>query len=219
MPRLRVVLLALTALIASVAVAVGLRCHAADQALAAGTAREPGVVDIRFAQFMSQHHDQAIRMAQALLDAPAGDAVQLARGISTQQLLELGEMRGWLKLWGQSSVPESRSMDWMLLSDTAPDAILRQYLLECSRSAAGMPGMATRAELLQLGQAQGRDREHLFLTLMQRHHEGGLPMARFAARNARLPVVRELASRMVGEQVQELAAIQVMQARLAAAGP
>lgn len=183
----------------------------------ASAAREPGVVDIRFAQFMAQHHDQAILMAQGLLDGPADGAGQLARAVFAQQLLELGEMRGWLRLWGQSSVPESRSMDWMLLSDAPPDASLRQYLLDCQRSAAGMPGMASAAELAQLRQAEGIERERLFLTLMRRHHEGGLPMARFAARYARLPVVRELASRIVGEQVEEIAAIQVMQARLESA--
>ena len=102
----------------------------------------PGPVDIGFAQFMSLHHQQAIGMAQLMLDERPSPLAPLARSIAYTQLLELGEMRGWLRLWNQALVPEKRSMDWMLQGSRAPDEALLQYLLDCQRSPTGMSGLA-----------------------------------------------------------------------------
>lgn len=164
----------------------------------------PGPVDIGFAQFMSLHHQQAIGMAQLMLDERPSPLATLARGIAYTQLLELGEMRGWLRLWNQALVPEKRSMDWMLQGSTAPDEALLQYLLDCQRSPTGMSGLATDADVDRLRHLDGRARDEHFLRLMLAHHQGGVPMARFAAVEARVPVIRELAARIVLEQSQEI---------------
>ena len=168
---------------------------------------EPGPVDIGFAQFMSLHHQQAIGMAQIMVDRkPVG----LAHAMAYAQLEELGQMRGWLLLWEKPLQPATRSMDWMLLGSTPPDAELSRYLLDCQRSPTGMPGLATPEELNRLRQLQGTARDRLFLTLMLAHHEGGIPMARFAAEQARLPVVRQLATRIVMDQAQETMRMRIM---------
>lgn len=179
----------------------------------------PGPVDIGFAQFMSLHHQQAIGMAQLMLDGRPSPLATLARSIAYTQLLELGEMRGWLRLWNQALVPEKRSMDWMLQGSTAPDEALLQYLLDCQRSPTGMSGLATDAEVDGLRQLDGRARDEHFLRLMLAHHQGGLPMARYAATEARVAAVRELASRVVVEQSQEIHRILLtLQALTAAPG-
>ncbi|KLL13157.1 DUF305 domain-containing protein, partial [Protofrankia coriariae] len=78
-----------------------------------------------------------------------------------------------------------------------------------------MPGMATDAELAQLSTTQGRELDVLFLTLMIRHHRGGIAMAQYAAAQAQEANVRALARAMVINQAVE---IDQMQADLRALG-
>lgn len=169
---------------------------------------EPGPIDVGFAQSMILHHQQAIGMAQLMIDGrPPG----MAHAIAFAQLEELGQMRGWLRLWNQPpQLAGKPSMDWMLLGNEPPGPELARYLLDCQRSPTGMTGLATNEQLNALRHAQGRERDRQFLALMLAHHEGGIPMARFAAEQARLPAVRELAGRVVMEQSQEISRIQFM---------
>ena len=185
--------------------------HAARSALAA---TRPGTVDIGFAQFMGLHHQQAIGMSQLLLDGRPTRLAGLARSIAGAQLLELGEMHGWLRLWGKPLLPATRSMSWMLSGDAPPDPQLSRYLLDCQRSATGMVGLPSDAALNRLRELEGRARDEHFLKLMLAHHEGGVPMVRFAAQQAQLPAVRDLATRIILEQSREIAQIQLMLAAL-----
>lgn len=181
------------------------------------SAVQGGALDIGFAQSMSLHHQQAIGMAQLLLDGRPTALGALARGIAATQGVELGEMRGWLRLWQAPLQRAARDMDWMLLGRDPLDPELRRYLLDCRQSAAGMNGLATLAELETLRATEGRARDKQFLRLMLAHHEGGLPMARFAAREASLAVVREMAARVVLEQSEEITRIRRMLQALAMA--
>lgn len=167
-------------------------------------ASEPGPIEIGFAQHMSQHHDQAVAMADLYLHGEGGELRGVASQIQRTQLLELGQMRGWLRLWDESLVPASRSMNWMLAGAAAPDKSLRAYLLDCERSSGGMPGLASVGEMRALATATGRQRERLFLQLMIAHHQGGLPMLDFVVREAKLPAVQELATRMLADQSREM---------------
>ncbi|MFF7363016.1 DUF305 domain-containing protein [Streptomyces sp. NPDC008125] len=67
-----------------------------------------------------------------------------------------------------------------------------------------MAGMATRAELKQLGAARGRAAEVLFLQLMTDHHKSGIAMARSCAERCAVPAERRLAQGMVDAQQAEL---------------
>lgn len=185
-------------------------CTQIHQARAARQAQAPGAVDIGFAQSMSLHHQQAIWMSQQLLDGRPTALATLARTLLAAQLLELGEMRGWLGLWGQPlrrSVPD---MDWMLLGDAPLEPDLARYLLDCQRAPTGMVGLASLAELDRLRTSTDLSRDEYFLRLMLAHHEGGIPMARFAAAQARLAVVRDLATRIALEQSREIGQIRQM---------
>lgn len=202
------------AVLAAAAVRLPWRTPDAKTALQA-----PSPVDIGFAQSMSLHHQQAIGMAQMMLDGRPTPLASMARSIATAQLVELGEMRGWLRIWGQPLQRPARDMGWMLLGERPPDAALSQYLLDCQRSPTGMAGLASDADLARLRRLEGRERDALFLALMRAHHEGGLPMARFAAAEAQHPVVRQLARRVVLEQSEEVVRILRTQQALMAAGP
>ena len=170
----------------------------------------PGPVDVGFAQSMIAHHDQAVTMAQIVLGDGSSKVSGLARTILTKQLLEIGQMRGWLALWGKPILPATRGVDWMLLGKTTPDEALAKYLLECRTSNGSMPGLATSEELNTLRSSSGPARDRLFLQLMLRHHQGALPMARFAIDNAGIPAVRSLAAEIVFEQSGELASMALL---------
>ena len=192
---------ALLLLLAGVGLGAGWQRHAesAPTGLPA-----PGAVDIGFSQFMRSHHDQAIVMTQILLAHGATRLDGLARSIQSAQLIEIGEMKGWLLLWGKPLLPSKSTMDWMLLGRHPPDAGLTRYLADCRAAPGGMPGIATSEELNRLRALDGDARDRLFLELMTRHHQGALPMAGFAAVNAESAVVRSLAAQMQMQQIEEL---------------
>jgi uncharacterized protein (DUF305 family) len=169
----------------------------------------PGAVDIGFAQSMRSHHDQAVVMARIVLDHGATRLPGLARSIRDAQLVEIGELKGWLLLWNKPLLPSSSGMDWLLLGKKPPDAVLRQYLVDC-RAAGGMPGLASSEELNRLRGLDGDERDRLFLQLMIRHHQAALPMAHFAALNADLQVVRTLAAQIEVQQTEELGAMALL---------
>ncbi|MDM4769952.1 DUF305 domain-containing protein [Solimonas sp. SE-A11] len=199
------------ALLAAAGYAYGLRASP-PQALG------PSAVDVGFAQFMRSHHDQAIVMTEILLADRSSKLAGMASAMQAAQLIEIGQMKGWLLLWDKPLLPASDSMDWMLLGQQPPSEALNRYLIACRNSPGGMPGLATAEELQRLHTLQGDERDRLFLQLMVKHHQGGLPMAQFAVDNARAPAVRLLAAQMVVEQTREMATMALM-ARRASPAP
>lgn len=191
------------ALLAMLGYALGLRAAPPDTAA-------PSAIDIGFAQFMRGHHDQAIVMTEILLADRSSTLATLASRMQTTQLIELGQMKGWLQLWDKPLLPATDSMDWMLLGENPPDEALSRYLIACRNSPGGMPGLATVEELQRLRALRGEARDRLFLQLMLKHHQGGLPMAQFAAHNARTAAVRTMAAQMMVEQTQELATMAML---------
>ena len=149
-------------------------------------------VDAGFARDMSTHHTQATIMAGYERDHTANAALKLlAYDIETSQSVELGEMTGWLDSWGltrESSIPQ---MAWMgHAGHLGSDGL--------------MPGMATPAQLTTLETLTGRKLDILFLQLMIRHHQGGLPMAQYALTHATQPYIQNVAQKMITVQSNEI---------------
>ena len=158
----------------------------------------PSAVDIGFAQDMARHHAQAVQMSDIALTHDASPTVQsFARQILTAQAREMGVMQGWLRLWGAPQLPSGRAMTWMHASHAMDH--------ETQSMSGLMPGMATQAQLNRLDQLSGASFDAEFVKLMTRHHEGGIEMASYASRHARLGVVRSLAASMMKDQTQEIA--------------
>ncbi|MCE6997929.1 DUF305 domain-containing protein [Saccharothrix sp. S26] len=160
-------------------------------------------VDVGFSQDMSAHHLQGVQMANIARERTADPAIeQLAFDISSTQLEQVGRMKGWLFLWGfpeQSS--DGRHMWWMTSSTHGHSA---------GGSGAGsadpeqaMPGMASPQEIAKLRTLSGVEFDVYFLQLMLRHHQGGAPMAEYAATHAGQNVVRTLADNMLKSQTGE----------------
>jgi uncharacterized protein (DUF305 family) len=168
-------------------------------------------VDVGFAQDMSVHHRQAVLMAGLARDRSADPAIRLlAFDIETNQLQQIGQMQGWLSLWNAAPLPTGWYMTWM--SDESMPG-MSGMAHGGSSEAAGvttMPGMASPTDLEQLRAATGAQFDVLFLQLMLRHHQGGLPMAEYAQERAHEPYVRLLAGNMAAVQSADIINIEQM---------
>lgn len=168
-----------------------------------------GPVDIGFAQDMSLHHEQALTMARMAIVRGSPRVKLLAQGIVDQQLKEIGYLQGWLMLWGRPSVADAADMVWMKQAyarSPRRDPAYDQFIESCVKGE-GMPGAATAEELasLEAMDASTARFDQVFLSLMIRHHQGAVVMARFAAEYAELEAVKGVARAMAAEQRQEMA--------------
>ena len=156
-------------------------------------------VDVGFAQDMSQHHQQAVQMASWERDHTTDPALkQLAFDIETTQLQQIGQMQGWLALWGAPlDSPGGRHMAWMSSPDHA------HGVATSSSGVDTMPGMATSDQLRALRASSGPQLDVLFLQLMLRHHQGGVVMLQYGVDHASVPEVRNLAAQMLSAQTSE----------------
>ncbi|MFE7422680.1 DUF305 domain-containing protein [Rhodococcus sp. NPDC057529] len=164
---------------------------------------EAGSVDVGFAQDMSVHHSQAVEMSAIALANATDPAVRsLAYDILTTQQNQLGQMQGWLALWDQPALPSGGYMGWMGSehSDGHTHGTAENSHMG---SMSKMPGMASSEDMAALRQATGPAVDVLYLQLMLRHHQGGLPMMEYAAQHASEDAVRSLAQTMVDTQQSE----------------
>jgi uncharacterized protein (DUF305 family) len=149
-------------------------------------------VDVGFARDMGAHHAQAVEMAELLRDRTDDEDFRvLAADIALTQQSQIGQMRGWLDVWGRPPTSVEQPMRWM--GHEVPEG---QVMV--------MPGLATDAQLDELASLRGHDAEQLFLQLMIRHHEGGIDMASYAADHAEVSFVRTVAQGMVESQTAEI---------------
>jgi uncharacterized protein (DUF305 family) len=154
-------------------------------------------IDTGFAADMIDHHDQAVQMSLLAIGNAESPAVrQLAVEIATAQRREGGMLIQFLKDRGiDQTDPQRTVMSWM--DEPTPHD--------------RMPGLATPQELVDLTNASGPETDRLFVTLMLRHHEGGIHMAEFAAAHAESQAIRDLAAKMVVDQQHEISDLTALQ--------
>lgn len=148
-------------------------------------------VDTGFLHDMREHHEQAVQMSFIFRTRPDTDPGlrTIARSIIVGQSLEVGRMIQFLQSFGETEARDAEvSMLWMGMT-AAPGQ---------------MPGMATEDELNELGAAEGRDADELFVRLMVEHHIGGVEMAEFAAENGENERVMRMAAGMAAAQRDEI---------------
>ncbi|WP_431956028.1 DUF305 domain-containing protein [Nocardia lijiangensis] len=161
---------------------------------------DPTAVDVGFAQDMSAHHAQAVEMAGiALLRSTDNDVRRLAYDIMTTQQNQVGRLQGWLQLWNKPAQGAEGFMGWM----SEPGGHGHGGGHQMTEPMATMPGMATQEELAALRQAPVPEADVIFLRLMLRHHQGGMPMMEYAAQHAATTAVRTLAASMADTQQAE----------------
>ena len=171
----------------AVVAVIGLLFVAAARWATADDGVEPfGNADIGFMQDMIDHHQQALEISNAYLDAnPDGAAAPYAREVIWFQERDIARMDSWLAEAGMTrGAPDRQAMGWMDM----PTAVEQ------------MPGMQTQATIDQLGQATGAEADRLFFEIMTEHHLGGAHMADAAAAGARRSEIREFAEKMAYNQ-------------------
>ncbi len=170
------------------------------------TASPPtSAVDEGFLQDMSDHHDQAVRIAQAELTHGSDPVVRdFAMEVLLFQRRELGIMQTYQQERG------------ILAADYDPERLTMAWM-DMPRPLSAMNGMATPEQLADLDAARGVDADKLFLQLMMEHHRGGVHMATYAADHAADQKIVVLAQRMARNQAAEIDEYQVVLDRLEAA--
>lgn len=138
--------------------------------------------EVRFVREMTQHHAQAVDMATRLRERTDDRTLRsLTLDILLSQQEQIGQMRGWLTLWGLPWGGEGMSAEH-----------------------ARMMGMATPEELNRLDTLPLPDAEAHFLRLMIRHHQGALSMVEPALGDRIRPEVRTLARQIQATQGGEI---------------
>ncbi|GAB3972241.1 DUF305 domain-containing protein [Streptomyces sparsus] len=153
---------------------------------------QPNAADFTFMTMMIEHHEQALVMAELAEKHAEGDRVgKLADRIRAAQKPEITMMRAWLK----------RNH-----ADRRPDA----HGGHGGHGHETMPGMATKAQLAELGKARGEEFDRLFLRLMVTHHEGAVTMAKDVLTGGNDVTVEEMATEIAAQQSAEVARMRAL---------
>jgi len=157
-------------------------------------------VEAGFARDMATHHAQAVDLATLVRDRSENAEIrQLALDIMLTQQAQIGQMQGWLAVWGLPIASVVPAMTWMDMP--SPER---------------MPGMATPQEINQLRTLHGVEADTLFLQLMIPHHQAGVAMAEGILARTQQSEVRALAQSIVYSQQSEIAYMQALLTRIGA---
>jgi uncharacterized protein (DUF305 family) len=137
---------------------------------------------------MSVHHAQAVEMAEIVRDKTESDEIRtMAADMALTQQGQIGQMQGWLDVWGLPATGTEPAMSWM------------GHPIE-----GRMPGMASPQEINRLRNAPPDEADRLFLQLMIPHHRAAVPMAEAALESTDRPEVQRLANAIVASQEGEI---------------
>ncbi len=138
--------------------------------------------EVRFVRGMIQHHAQAVDMATRIRERSRDAAVRtLALDILLSQQEQIGQMRGWLTIWGRPWGGQGMSA---------------QHALSM--------GMASPGQVAALDTLAPARADVTFLQLMTRHHQGALQMTAPAVGAGVRPEVQALARQIQASQGAEI---------------
>lgn len=152
---------------------------------------EFNAADLAFTNEMIMHHQQAIEMADLVLDEDGvdPDVVTLAENIKAAQQPEIDLMQSWLEAWGEPTM-NTGDLDGM------------------DHGGAGM--MMSDDDMSALDAANGAEANSLFLEQMIVHHQGAIDMAEQEIENGKNPDAMEIAKKIVDDQTAEIQKMQEM---------
>jgi uncharacterized protein (DUF305 family) len=158
--------------------------------------RAPGndSAEAGFARDMMVHHAQAVEMAEIVRAKTESNEIRiLASDTALTQQAQIGQMQGWLGVWGLPITGTEPAMAWM-----------------GHPTQGRMPGMATPEEVNRLRNAPPEEADAMFLRLMIPHHQAAVPMAEAILKETDRPEVERLASAIVASQRTEIATMRDM---------
>ncbi|APH02264.1 DUF305 domain-containing protein [Janibacter indicus] len=157
--------------------------------------------DVDFLQDMIVHHAQAVVMGDIVKGRLTDKSVRgIASRISDEQKPEMKGMSTTLRSWGEKVPIEASNPGGSGHGAHADHA--------------GMPGMATRAQLDELRRAKGADVDRLYLDLMVTHHEGALEMCKTLGKKGSDERTGELGDDIHVTQTKQIAQMKDMRRRL-----
>jgi len=156
--------------------------------------------DETFVTMMIPHHQQAIEMADLVLNKEGIDprVTELAQQVKEAQGPEIERMLAWLGDWGVEYDPNRNSMEGM-----------DHGSMDMSGD-----GMMTADDMSALENADGAEASRLFLDQMIVHHVGAVDMARAALQDGQHPDVLELAQQVVDDQTAEISVMEELLTQL-----
>jgi uncharacterized protein (DUF305 family) len=158
--------------------------------------RAPGndSAEAGFARDMMVHHAQAVEMAEIVRAKTESNEIRiLASDTALTQQAQIGQMQGWLGVWGLPITGTEPAMAWM-----------------GHPTQGRMPGMATPEDVNRLRNAPPEEADAMFLRLMIPHHQAAVPMAEAILKETDRPEVERLASAIVASQRTEIATMRDM---------
>jgi uncharacterized protein (DUF305 family) len=147
--------------------------------------------DVTFAQQMIVHHRQAVAMSELAASRAHSLKVKgLAAKIKADQGPQIIRMSAWLRAWGQQvPAPTASGMPGMHQP---------------------MPGMMSSGEMAKMMAASGPAFDRLFLTMMIRHHEGGVQMAKTERLHGEYGPARAMAQSIIASQTTQIAQMKTL---------
>ncbi|MEU1906013.1 DUF305 domain-containing protein [Streptomyces hygroscopicus] len=194
----RAAVAAATVVTALVLAACGAGSSAADAPTATPTTSAPrsapagryNRADVAFAQRMIPHHRQAIAMADLARERASSPKVKaFARKVHKEQQPEIRTMTTWLKAWGEQ-VPRG--------------------IEGAGHNPSATPGMMSTHQMHRLKGALGSAFDTMFLTMMIKHHQGTVDMAKSEQRHGPYGPAKALAADIVTTQTAEIAQMRTM---------
>ena len=147
--------------------------------------------DVMFASQMIPHHQQAVEMADsALRKATTADVKKLATAIKAAQDPEIKLMSGWLTAWGKP-VPTPGE-----------------------HAGHTMTGMMSPQEMEDLSKASGSMYDRMWVTMMIKHHQGAVTMAKTEQATGKDSAAIALAKKIQAAQTTEINTMQRLLGRL-----
>lgn len=195
-------LTALLALVAALSLALT-ACGSSDTGSDSAGSVTHDSADVTFAQQMIPHHEQAVAMAR-LAQGRAGrpEVRKLAADIEAAQGPEIRTMRGWLDSWGEAAPSADGSGTGGMSGMDGMDHV--------GHGSGRMPGMMSSASMHRLARMHGGDFDRMFLTMMIRHHQGALVMARTEQAHGQDPDAIALAKKIERTQSAQIATMRQM---------
>jgi uncharacterized protein (DUF305 family) len=166
-----------------------------------GSADQPAAqtfneADVKFAQTMIPHHEQAIEMSDIILSKSGVDpeVTTLAQQIKDAQAPQMTTMTGFLAAWEQPLIPD--------------------HSAEADEDHWDAEGVLTPEEMQELMATNGSAGQQLFLEGMIKHHEGAVTMVKDEIDNGENPDAVALARAINDGQTAEIKTMESLLTRL-----
>jgi uncharacterized protein (DUF305 family) len=172
-------------------------CSSDSGSTAAGSASSTfNEADVKFAQTMIPHNEQAVEMADAISGKQGvpPEITQLAQQIKDAQVPEVEALRGFLAGWEQPLIPDHSS--------------------EAHQDRWAAEGDLTPEEMQALKAADAGKGQRLFLRGMIKHHKGAIAMVQEEIDNGENPDAVKLAEGIKDSQSAQIKTMETLLARL-----